>query len=455
MITFRVNLLDYSVILRNKQPDNIENIINQLEQVTLWLPNVDKPVTHGSTITVTDRDGVSLQQQFANFLEIVEDVTLPTIFSAETDSTELVLKFREPVSGRTGFSLNGPITVEYVRGNETDTLVFAVAEPIRVGQVVTLDYVPGDITDDAGNALAAFSNFPVTNKSTNNSPVAAFSGTPLSGDAPLSVVFTDTSTNVPTSWHWEKNDGEGWIDFDGTPTGQSPTEEFAAGTWDVRLTATNMGGSDTHTETDYVTASAAVSIPAPVVYWKFDGDATDSSGNGADWSGAVTTAAGKFGDAYSEGFLDRTGDILEGVDVGTGPYTVAHWLKSDGGSFGILTVDAGKFQIAFGAAPNYIYTVVFNGAESLYREDPVGDDGGWHHAAVTVEDGTATLYIDGVSAASIAVTPGDTFAADDAWSLFNGGPVEMLDDLTFWDVALSPEQVAAIAAGTGPLSDLL
>ena len=86
-------------------------------------------------------------------------------------------------------------------------------------------------------------------------PVADFSGTPVSGAAPLSVVFTDSSTNTPTSWLWEKNSGAGWVNFAGTPTDQNPTESFAAGTWSVRLTATNAGGSDPETKTDYITAT--------------------------------------------------------------------------------------------------------------------------------------------------------------------------------------------------------
>lgn len=87
-------------------------------------------------------------------------------------------------------------------------------------------------------------------------PTAAFSGTPTSGDAPLEVAFTDESTGSPTSWLWEKNDGSGYVNFEGTPTAQNPTEEFAAGTWDVKLTATNAGGSDAEEKLDYITAEA-------------------------------------------------------------------------------------------------------------------------------------------------------------------------------------------------------
>lgn len=82
-------------------------------------------------------------------------------------------------------------------------------------------------------------------------PVAAFSGTPLSGDAPLEVTFTDASTNTPDEWLWEKNDGSGWESFS---TSQNPVESFAAGTWDVRLTASNAGGEDAEEKLDYVTA---------------------------------------------------------------------------------------------------------------------------------------------------------------------------------------------------------
>lgn len=89
-------------------------------------------------------------------------------------------------------------------------------------------------------------------------PVAAFSGTPLSGTATLEVVFTDTSTNTPTEWVWERllsGSGHEWEEFHGTPTAQNPTEEFGSGVWDVRLTATNAGGSDTETKLGYITVT--------------------------------------------------------------------------------------------------------------------------------------------------------------------------------------------------------
>ncbi len=84
-----------------------------------------------------------------------------------------------------------------------------------------------------------------------------FVGTPLSGAAILAVAFTDLSSNTPISWLWEKNDGGGWANFAGTPTAQHPTENFAAGTWSVRLTATNTSGSGTGTQTNYLTVTGS------------------------------------------------------------------------------------------------------------------------------------------------------------------------------------------------------
>jgi PKD repeat protein len=80
-------------------------------------------------------------------------------------------------------------------------------------------------------------------------PVAAFSGTPLSGVAPLTVQFTDESTNTPTSWDWDFGDTN-------TSTDQHPEHEYAdPGSYTVELEATNAGGSDVETKAGYITVT--------------------------------------------------------------------------------------------------------------------------------------------------------------------------------------------------------
>jgi PKD repeat protein len=86
-------------------------------------------------------------------------------------------------------------------------------------------------------------------------PTANFSGNPRSGTTPLSVSFTDQSTNNPTSWSWTFGDG-------GTSTSRNPSHPYAAaGTYTVTLTATNTAGSDSEIKANYITVTAAPSPP--------------------------------------------------------------------------------------------------------------------------------------------------------------------------------------------------
>ncbi|MHC4519752.1 MAG: S8 family serine peptidase [Planctomycetota bacterium] len=121
-------------------------------------------------------------------------------------------------------------------------------------------------------------------------PVADFSASPTSGDAPLTVDFTDLSTGSPTSWSWTFGDG-------GTSTDQNPSHTYiASGTFTVQLTATNSAGADTLTKTGYVSVTEPPAPVLPVADFSADptsGDApltvnfTDLSANGpTSWSWA-------------------------------------------------------------------------------------------------------------------------------------------------------------------------
>lgn len=72
-----------------------------------------------------------------------------------------------------------------------------------------------------------FDDFAAGNAAVVAAPVAEFSGTPLSGAAPLSVSFTDLSTNTPTGWLYEysADGGANWVAFTNS-TQQNPTQVF-------------------------------------------------------------------------------------------------------------------------------------------------------------------------------------------------------------------------------------
>lgn len=88
-----------------------------------------------------------------------------------------------------------------------------------------------------------------------SAPVASFKADNTSGAAPLKVKFTDKSSNTPTSWLWNFGDGT-------QSTSMNPSHTYSdTGTYDVSLTVKNDGGTDTATESHYITVSSPVSKP--------------------------------------------------------------------------------------------------------------------------------------------------------------------------------------------------
>ena len=81
-------------------------------------------------------------------------------------------------------------------------------------------------------------------------PVANFTATPTYGITPLTVQFTDCSTDA-ASWFWEFSDGA-------TSSEQNPVHTFVAlkpgrNQFSVSLAVTNIAGSDTQVRKDYIT----------------------------------------------------------------------------------------------------------------------------------------------------------------------------------------------------------
>ncbi len=101
-------------------------------------------------------------------------------------------------------------------------------------------------------------------------PTANFTATPTSGNAPLTVNFTNQSTGGATSWLWNFGNGA-------TSTLQNPAQQYTApGTYTVTLTATNACGSDDEVKTNYITVT---NTPVNVALNK---PATASSTNGSN-----------------------------------------------------------------------------------------------------------------------------------------------------------------------------
>jgi beta propeller repeat protein len=113
-----------------------------------------------------------------------------------------------------------------------------------------------------GNATKTRYNYITLTGTTTQKPVANFSSNVTSGNAPLSVLFSDTSTGTPTAWNWNFGDGTA------NATVKNPVHVYSkAGTYTVTLTVNNSAGSSTVTKSNYVTATAPTTAKLPVVYF--------------------------------------------------------------------------------------------------------------------------------------------------------------------------------------------
>jgi PKD repeat protein len=137
-------------------------------------------------------------------------------------------------------------------------------------------------------------------------PVADFSGTPLSGSAPLTVQFTDKSTGTPATWDWNFGDGS-------TSTSKNPMHTYTnSGSFTVALVVSNGEGSDSISYTDYITTTTSGSMKVGVVR---NGNSwvLDASGNGVDGEGDLVYSFGKAGDTYVTGDWDGDGTTEIGI----------------------------------------------------------------------------------------------------------------------------------------------
>ncbi len=158
-------------------------------------------------------------------------------------------------------------------------------------------------------------------------PTADFDGTPLVGEAPLMVEFTDLSVDTVNTWLWEFGDGDMSSD-------QDPSHEYIVpGDYSVTLTVTGPGGSDTLIKTNYITAS----YPEPSA--NFDG--TPTAGNTplevifTDLSvDSVDSWVWDFGDG---GTSNLQSPIYTYTDAGT--YDVSLTVGGPGGSDDMVKVD--------------------------------------------------------------------------------------------------------------------
>ncbi len=210
-------------------------------------------------------------------LLLITAVLLPvTAEGLQSDFTAIPLTGQVPLTVTFTNQSTNPVTYLWYFGDGSSTnLADPVHQYLVAGNYTVSLTVTNATTSDTTEKEDYIHVYP-------QPPVAGFTATPTTGPAALPVQFTDLSTNNPTLWEWDFGDA---ISINGTV--KNPIHTYAnPGVYNVTLTATNTGGSDTLTKIEYIT----VTPPPPVA--NFTGDSgcnpcpnfTDTStGNPTSW----------------------------------------------------------------------------------------------------------------------------------------------------------------------------
>ena len=173
------------------------------------------------------------------------------------------------------------------------------------------------VTEADGSEATRFIWSFVTN---DTGPTAEFSGTPLTGVKPLTVVFTDESMSYDgiESWNWDFGDG-------GTSLDQNPTHVYGQeGTYTVTLSVAEADDedSDSVTKEDYVTVRTP--DPGPVTLFMestTDGSVTGPSEGLSYWGVDRVVALRAVADPGYE-FTSWTGQVDTVADTSAAATTI-------------------------------------------------------------------------------------------------------------------------------------
>jgi hypothetical protein len=197
---------------------------------------------------------------------------------------------------------------------------------------------------------------------------------------------------------------------------------------------------------------------APIGWWKFDGDANDSSGNGHNGvlNSDPTFVAGVDGQAiHMDGVDDYV--VVGSVGIsGTMPRTIAGWAKADTTSivdwtnvFGFTSTPDGVSGLSFdidkiGGANQYCIHVY--GWERGYLEIDLE----WHHLAASYDGTTVKWYGDGKLAGSEAwaINTQDNVQMGKRGHAAGGNWPGCVDDVRIYDTVLSLAEIKSLAGFT-------
>ena len=197
----------------------------------------------------------------------------------------------------------------------------------------TYDDASASYTCNSTPSTGLRTKYDITFCAQSSAPVAAFTGSPTFGVAPLTVIFTDSSTGSPTTWNWNFGDGSSV-----NATQRNPVHTYAsAGTYTVKLTATNSAGSNLFTQTNYITAVTSPTTTNSTIGIFRSGNFFLASSN---TNGGGTVNAPNFGQA---GDIPTAGDWNADGKAEVGIFRSGNFFLASSNTQGGGTVNAFNF----------------------------------------------------------------------------------------------------------------
>lgn len=217
--------------------------------------------------------------------------------------------------------------------------------------------------------------------------------------------------------------------------------------------------------------------PSLLSYWRFEGNSTDSKGavNGSDTAVTYGTDFGKIG--QGAGFDGVSSRILFGdvYDVGTGPFTVAAWVKPSGGIVRRMIlgkkrhgqVDAPGWALYWTDAAGGTQTSLgLNSSNGVLEETCYGRlrnaselANTWHHVAVVRGLGFWKLFLNGVDDSafgcantSINLDNDIPFFIGDNQAFVEGKFFGAMDEVMIFSRALTAAEITALYRGEPALA---
>lgn len=195
-----------------------------------------EPGTYGVALTVSNADGYDTNRTVA-YITVLPPLGASFTADPAEGRSPLVVRFTDTSTG-------GPTNWRWEFG---DGQVLDGPYPAASHVYVHPGEYDAKLTVSKANATNSITTRRVRALSASPSSVDFAADTTI-GYAPFEVRFTDTSTNQPTSWHWDF-EGDGTVDS----TGKNPVHTYTApGTYTVMLEALNGDGGERTTKVGYV-----------------------------------------------------------------------------------------------------------------------------------------------------------------------------------------------------------